>query len=287
MDETLVTFAGGALTGTGRVLLAQRGTDGTVVVVDQTSFHPVDHTWPDQPGDRGMLGGAAVFDTVMAAMSSDRELLVGSAIPVRRGEAGWTWLVGHLLDVDAEVPDVGAEVELVVDATRRRLLSASHTACHLAALAMNRATAHLWRKEARTDALGSPDLDQIAMQSSVMDPAGSTDIYRLGKSLRKKGFDTSELGEQLDGVADTVTEQLTGWIGSAASVEVLDGGDHRITAPRRWSCALPDGTAQLPCGGTHVTDLGQFSRIGVEYLISADGTGLTVRTTPTLRATPT
>jgi alanyl-tRNA synthetase len=49
----------------------------------------------------------------------------------------------------------------------------------------------------REDALGRPDLDQVAIQSSVMDERGSTDVYRLGKSLRKKGFDSVGLADQL------------------------------------------------------------------------------------------
>jgi alanyl-tRNA synthetase len=190
MDETLVTFATGAAVGRGRVLAVAAGGDGE--------------------------GPSVVVDEI------------GSVIPVRRGEEGWVWLVAHRLGESAEPPQVGDEVELVVDVRRRRALSAAHTACHLAALAMNRAASHLWRKEARRDSLGSPDLDQIAMVSSVMDESGLTDVYRLGKSLRKKGFETA----------------------TGASPDV-DAGPARCR--RGWqSCpaAEPTCTASMSCSGS-------------------------------------
>jgi alanyl-tRNA synthetase len=285
MDETLVTFASGATKGRGRVTAVAESSEGArVVVVDETPFHPVDHTWPDQPGDHGTLDERAVVDTLMAASSPTGELLLGSSIPVRRGEAGWTWLVAHRLADGAAAPSVGADVELVVAEQRRRGLSAAHTACHLAALAMNRATAPLWRKEARQDSLGAPDLDQIAMVSSVMDETGSTDTYRLGKSLRKKGFDTGSLGAELEVINRQVNDQLGQWIAAGAEVSIDDGGDRRLSGVRRWTCALPEGQAALPCGGTHLSNLDELSTIEVAYQLSDVGAGLTVRTTPSLRA---
>jgi alanyl-tRNA synthetase len=257
---------------------------GNSVVVDETPFHPVDHTWPDQPGDQGTLGGRAVIDTLMAASSPAGELLLGASIPVRRGEEGWTWLVAHRLTEGVAPPSVGDDVELLVERERRRGLSAAHTACHLAALAMNRATAPLWRKEARRDSLGAPDLDQIAMVSSVMDETGSTDTYRLGKSLRKKGFDAARFCDELEQVTERVSDQLGEWIAAGVEVSVDDGGDRRVSGVRRWTCALPEGQAVLPCGGTHLSSLDELSAIEVAYQLSDEGSGLTVRTTPRLRA---
>ncbi len=285
MTHTLVIFASGATTGSGQVVRTlPHSASGPLVVVDSTPFHPIDHTWPDQPGDTGWIGQQAVINTVMAASAPGGDLMVAADIPVKRDEPGWTWHVAHLLAPDAELPEVGTKVDLTVDAERRRRLSAAHTACHLAALAMNRATGHLWRKEVRLDSLGSPDLDQLAMESSVMDEQGSTDIYRFGKSLRKRGFDSAGFAEQVEQVVAGVHAQLETWIASGAVVVVADGGDQRVTAPRRWTCALPQGMAEMPCGGTHVATLGAFSAVRVAYEQAPDRTGLTVRTTPTLAA---
>src|SRR5690606_31481098 len=171
-------------------------------IVDVTPFHPVDHTWPDQPGDAGTIRSAAgvggpedsveVTEAVMAAVSDGGEFAVGSGIPVKRGAEGWTWLVGHRL-ATAETPAWlvrGASVSMEVDAERRAGLSRGHTACHLASLALDLAVADLWRKDPGTDALGSPDFESRANQSSRITEDGSLDEYRLGKSLRKAGFDT-------------------------------------------------------------------------------------------------
>ncbi len=285
MTDTLVTFASGATEGHGTVVASWRHESfGPLVVTDQTPFHPVDHTWPDQPGDVGRCGDSPVIDTVMAARGPEGELAVGSAIPVKRGEDGWTWWVAHRLAGGSDLPEVGATMSLQVNTSRRLRLSAAHTSCHLAALAMNRAATRLWRKEVRVDSLGSPDLDQLAMASSAMDEEGSTDVYRFGKSLRKRGFDSIRFSEELPAIVDEVQAQLLAWLASAAPVLVVDDGDTRITALRRWTCALPDGVADMPCGGTHVASLASLSRVEVDYQMAQDGAGLTVRTTPRVAA---
>jgi alanyl-tRNA synthetase len=282
MPDTLVTFASGATSGVGRVLQVVPG-DRLAVVVDETPFHPVDHTWPDQPSDTGRCGDAQVVGAVMAVAGPDGAVHLGDKIPARRGEPGWDWLVAHQLAAGTESPEVGDQVELRVDAGRRAALSASHTACHLAALAMNLATTQLWRKPAREDSLGSPDLDQIAMQSSVMDVTGSTDVYRLGKSLRKKGFDTAGFAEQRDDVRTQANAQLASWLATGGPVGIDDGGDRRVTARREWTCRLPEGEARLPCGGTHVQHLEDLAAITVDYELDVEAGLLTVRTTPTVR----
>ncbi|HEX5018541.1 MAG TPA: metal-dependent hydrolase, partial [Actinomycetes bacterium] len=236
-----------------------------------------------QPGDTGRCGDIVVGDTLMAASNPSGDLRLGGDIPVKRGEPSWSWYVGHRLAPGSPEPSVGQRVELRVDAERRHALSAAHTACHLAALAMNRATAHLWRKPVRLDSLGAPDLDQTAMQTSVMDVAGSTDVYRLGKSLRKKGFDSAAFADEIDAIVDAVQERLAEWVAARSPVAIEDAGDRRITALRRWTCELPEGRADLPCGGTHVADLGAFEQISVAYDLDREASTLTVRTVPRVR----
>ena len=53
-DGTIVTFAGGSLTEAARGVFAAGG-DGRIVMTDRTPFHPQSLSWPDQPGDRGVL----------------------------------------------------------------------------------------------------------------------------------------------------------------------------------------------------------------------------------------
>jgi alanyl-tRNA synthetase len=254
VEPTVVRYPSGQTASTARVVATSEVGERIAVITDSTPFHPLDHTWPDQPADRGTLAGRAVVGCVTGAVGPDGELRLGADIPARRGDPGWTWVVVHLLET--EPPPVGADVELAVDGEYRAALSAAHTACHLAALALNEATADLWRKEPpRRDSLGSPDLDGLAIERSTITPHRSQDAYRLGKSIRKRGLDTAALLADLDGLAQTVNRRLGEWIASGASVSIDTGGDETVAARRTWTCRLPDGLATYPCGGTHVASL--------------------------------
>lgn len=272
MSATRVTFASGAVSGDGAVVRVERMPDGVVVVVDETPFHPVDHTWPDQPGDAGALRSgddqASVVEAVMAAVSDEGEFAVGGDIPVKRGVEGWTWLVGHRLEGDAPAwLTEGVEISLEVDRDRRAALSRGHTACHLASLALDLAVADLWRKNPGVDALGTPDFEGRANQSSRIHEDGSVDEYRLGKSLRKAGFDTDGLAASLADREERINAHLAVWVSSAAASRVESDGP-TIVDRRRWHCALPEGEAVILCGGTHASSLAEFARISVTLDLS-------------------
>ncbi|MFD5214551.1 hypothetical protein [Microbacterium sp. NPDC058345] len=270
MQPTRVAFPDGALTGDGEVLLLDA--EQSIVVVDATPFHPVDHTWPDQPGDSGLIrvadAAVTVSEAVMAAVSEDGVLAVGAEIPVKRGAPGWTWLVGHRME--GELPErlvAGASVTLEVDAERRHALSRGHTACHLASLALDAALADLWRKEIGTDPLGNPDFEGRANQSSRIDVDVSVDEYRLGKSLRKAGFDSEGFAGSLAARESRINELLAGWVASGGASRIdVDGPS--IVDRRRWRCVLPEGDVGFLCGGTHVRSLAEFASITVSLELS-------------------
>ncbi|MDR6868595.1 alanyl-tRNA synthetase [Microbacterium resistens] len=272
MQSTLITFPAGAVEGEARVVGVHPHDSGTVVVLDRTPFHPVDHTWPDQPGDRGVIEvdgeRATVSEAVMAALGDEEGFAVGAGIPVKRGAEGWTWLVGHRLD--GAVPDglvEGASVRAEVDAGLRAGLSRGHTACHLASLALDAALADLWRKDPGADALGAPDFEGRANQSSRIGADGAVDEYRLGKSLRRAGFDTETFALTLVEREQRVNARLAEWVASGAAGRIEVEGP-TITDRRRWICELPDGTASILCGGTHVSSLSAFSSITVALDLS-------------------
>jgi alanyl-tRNA synthetase len=285
--STEVSFPAGAVEGRSSVLAVEPLAEGRFgVITAATPFHPLDHTWPDQPADTGrLLAGDTeypVLDSVTGAVSPEGSFLVGPEIPVRRGEEGWSWLVVHVLEAktEQEAPAVGSEVLLRVNAQRRAALSAAHTGCHLLALALNAALAARWRKDpGRNDDLGHPDFDSLAMASSRMDESASTDVYRLGKSLRKKGFTTEGLAEELPAVEAAVNATLAGWVAADAPVRIEVPGPE-LTARRRWTCALPEATAAIFCGGTHLTHLGELTALSTELTLSEDGTELTAVTSP-------
>ncbi|MEV7120370.1 metal-dependent hydrolase [Kitasatospora griseola] len=292
LPTTHVSFPAGAVTGASPILAVHTLPDGrTAVVTEATPFHPVDHTWPDQPADLGTLtvDGAAhpVVDCLTGGHGPAGELAAGADIPVRRGDEEWSWLVLHVLPAGTLGPEaVGRTAELAVDAERRALLSAAHTGCHLLALALNAALAPRWRKDpGRADAFGNPDFDSLAMDTSVMDTEASTDTYRIGKSLKKKGF-TVDATEELPALADAlpaltadVNARLAAWVAADAAVRI-DVPGPELTARRRWHADLPDGAAEIPCGGTHLHHLGELVELRTELTLSADGTELIARTSP-------
>jgi alanyl-tRNA synthetase len=157
--------------------------------------------------------------------------------------------VVHRAPADLEI-GVGDEVLLGVDESYRELISASHSRCHLVSLALNAALARAWRKEPPArDSLGNPDFDKLAIVSSTIREHGSEDIYRVGKSLRKTGFSADVL-DDVQALAHEVSAIAGRWLQSEPEIEVTPGRC-RLEERRTWSCALPEGVASFPCGGTH------------------------------------
>lgn len=270
--STTVSFPAGDIEGRATVLHIEPSPDGDVIIVDATPFHPVDHTWPDQPGDIGTIsfdgGEVDVVDAVMAATGGDGEFALGSGIPVKRGAEGWTWLVGHRLAGAAPAGlSAGAPVRLRVDEAHRSGLSRGHTACHLASLALDRAVADLWRKDPGADALGAPDFEGRANQTSRISEDGAVDEYRLGKSLRRAGFDTETFSATLAEREHAINAHLRSWVAAAAPSRIVTDGP-TIVDRRTWVCGLPEGEARILCGGTHVHSLGEFASIEVSLDLS-------------------
>ena len=278
--DTQVSYPNGPLTQEAAVVFVTTDDDRTLLLTDITPFHPVDPRWPDQGPDKGTVSAGTVtvevLDCVIGATDGSG-LFVGDAVPVRRGEPGWAFVVVH--DVTAAAVDLreGDRVSLAVDAAHRLALSSGHTGCHVAALALNAALAGLWRKPVSTDGLGHPYFDQLAIVSSRILPEGSVDRYRLGKSLRKKGFDPAGLAGELPELADAANALLAGWVASGAPIVVHTHGP-ALTDLREWVCALPEGTQRIPCGGTHLGSLAEVEAVTVELAVDEDAGELTMTT---------
>ncbi len=247
------------------------------IVVDRTPFHAVNPGWPDQPGDRGRIlrdgRSVAVFDTVTGARAEgdavllDRDLL---AHPERDRLA--TFPVHIVRDEDLRVADMreGADVLMLVDVAWREAHSAAHSAAHLVSLGLNAALDGRWTKEPPRDALGSGDFDRLAIASSRLDPRGSTDIWRLGKSLRRRGLAREAVLDHLAEITQAVVRTVERWIEEDAYITV-DAGDGTLDAHRTWRCELPEGLATIPCGGTHVARTGLVPFDGLELTPTDDG----------------
>ena len=279
--DTSVTYPEGAVTSSSRVLHTEVRADGRhVVLLDTTAFHAVDHSWPDQGPDRGGLatadGSRPIVDAVVGA-TDGTTLYLGSECPVRKGTEGWAFVVVHVLG-DGPTgggyqsgPQEGDDVVVQVDPAHREAVSAGHTGCHLASLALNRAMAGRWRKAVAEDALGAPNFDALAIDTTTIGDFRSVDHYRLGKSLRRKGFDVEGLDPALPGMEERTNAQLSAWTATGAAIRIDTDGPG-LTDRRSWVCELPGEEARIPCGGTHLTSLaGVGISVGMT-LTDQDGT---------------
>ncbi|WGM22943.1 metal-dependent hydrolase (plasmid) [Paenarthrobacter sp. OM7] len=199
-------------------------------------------------------------------------------MPVRMGTEGWVFVVAHL--IEGPPPAVGESVQIDVEDDLRAALSAGHTACHLAALALDVALAAAWTKPVVKDALGNPAFDALAIQHSRIDAHRSTDTYRIGKSLRRKGFSPTSLDDPAS-VAERVNAQLSQWIQAGGAVRI-DREAAALSARRTWVCELPTGRTNIPCGGTHIQALAELSAINASLTTTEiDGGHLLIMETVT------
>ena len=275
-QSTKVTFPGRAISGKSVVLACedfQPNTTKTAIIVAETPFHPVDHYWSDQPGDKGIIkvnsNEYVVEQCLTAAVKQGSEqLFFDQDIPVKRDDPEWFYLVAHIIDKQDVSRDlVGSEATLEVDKNYRQALSKAHSICHLASLALNKVAVPYWKKEfERQDSLGNNDLDGVAIIESRVSAEGSVDRYRVGKSLRKKGFAAAEFFENLTEVANKIQQQLLSWSVEPIRITVNPAASY-LTDKREWSCVLPDGTAKIFCGGTHLPEITQQDLGDIKILL--------------------
>lgn len=261
--DTIITYPAGHTRSSGTVVHVEALPDGrSAVLLDRTAAHAVDTAWPDQPADHATLnteqGRVEVVDILTGGIH-DNNLFLGRDLPVRTGTEGWVFVVAHI--IDATAPAEGATVQVEVDTERRAALSAGHTACHLAALALDAAVADRWTKPAPVDALGHPAFDALAIQSSRISPDGSEDVYRLGKSLRRKGFPATAF-DDVEEITARVNDRLADWIAAGGRVHI-DTAGQGLSDRRSWECDLPEAHVSIPCGGTHVSNLADLARVTV------------------------
>ncbi len=281
-SDTEVTYPAGDVTSTGTVVHVEATDDDRwAVFLDRTAAHPVDTAWPDQPADRVTLtAGSTRWDDVelRVAGSQDGTVRIGDDLPVRTGTEGWVFAVAHV--VAGDPPQVGEHVTVDVDPAFRAALSVGHTACHLASLALDAVLEEHWSKPAPEDALGHPAFDSLAITRSSIGPYRSEDAYRIGKSLRKKGFDPAAFDDP-DAVAARITEQLRAWVATGGAVRI-DADGPGLSDRRRWTCELPEGVATIPCGGTHPTSLSDLVDPSVAIVVEDVPGALLVTMTTTL-----
>ena len=273
VEGTLVTFAGGSLHEAAVVVFSAEVAGEWLVLTDRSPFHPVSLSWPDQPGDRGWLicgpNRIRVLDSREGLLNRRTGLLsVGEAArALKRSDPDLTSVVLHV----SEAAPTTKAVTLEVDATFRAALSLQHTGVHLAALALNRVAAGFWGKDPQDpDSLGAPNLDKAAVTCSEISEEASTDHYRFGKSLRKKGFDAAGFLADLPARATDLNEALRGLLATPAPIRISPA-EGPLADRRLWSTRLDGVDVAMPCGGTHLADLADLTEITVSMVPTEDG----------------
>lgn len=253
------------------IQLIKKQSDQLYVVTEKTPFHPVSHIWPDHPADRGQLNGFDVIDCQVGAVDLvSNELFVGQAIPVKRDEPGWAFVVVHCLASETVELVLGERVTLTVDKSYQDALSRGHSAGHIAYLALNKVLVEgqYWRKDAdRKDPHGNYDFNSYAQESSFVTEDKCLDTYRLGKTLRKRGLNSADMLADLKSIESNVNKQICEWLQMGSAIEIDCQGE-ALTDSRYWQCDLGEANiAQIPCGGTHAGSLSEFEQIAVSLTV--------------------
>ncbi len=252
------------------VKLIKETEQGKWIVTKETPFHPVSHIWPDHPEDKGVLQINNVEYPVLTCQTgavelSTGELYIDKDIPIKRGEEGWIFVVSHLISKDADIA-VENTVEIKVDKEYQDSLSRGHSAGHIAYLALNKVLhANYWRKDAdRKDELGHYNFNSYAQETSFVTEDHCEDVYRLGKTLRKRGLNSAEMMSDLESIAAQVNQQISVWLALENEVSIECEGK-ALTDSRYWIADFGiDGVAKLPCGGTHVSSFKEYQEINVQ-----------------------
>jgi alanyl-tRNA synthetase len=278
--DTSITFQNGNTEGTSIVLaVIDISDDLAAIFFEETPFHPLNYKWPDQPGDKGkiIVEGQVinVLDSVTLCLNNSKGELKNNDQIKREENSEWLTLVAHIIG-RKEIENVnliGQSAFLKVDEEYRLQLSAQHTGCHISALALNKAVSEFWKKPIEKDSLDSPDFDKNAIQDSKITPEKSIDQYRIGKSLRKKGFDQLGFWSNIQRVQTNVNENISAWLTSPASISLLSSNS-TISGTRTWQCALSNniGIARIPCGGTHLFTTAALEKIEVTIEKDSDET---------------
>jgi len=282
---TQVTFTQSVWHLSSEVQFVQQDHQYLYIVTARTPFHPVSHIWPDHPADKGIIAiGSDSFqveDCLVGAISLEQnKLFVDKAIPVKRDEPGWVFVVVHCIRAEQNVVSPGQEITLSVDKDYQQQLSRGHSAGHLSYLALNKVlAAGYWRKDAdRKDPHGYYDFNSYAQVTSFVTQDQCVDTYRLGKTLRKRGLNSADMLHNLSLIEQQVNLQLSDWLGLRSKIEIEREGDN-LTDSRYWQCDLLEGNvAVIPCGGTHAMSLEEFSSIQIK-LIQLDDQHIEMHTT--------
>jgi|GEM_PF-184852 len=268
----------------------------TWLVLEETPVHPRDFRWPDQPRDKARFSlhdldlkdsNQSSFPLIDAVkiLYTTQGYLIDTDIKYSQKEMPEDayLVVGHCIDASQiDIDNIqalkGQNLAVIVDESQRAAYSTGHSIGHLFSFALNEILSPYWRKPVPTDARGFQDFVSLSLDESKVSNFSTTDKYRLGKSLRKSGFNTADMLAQLPQIMGTIETTLAQWLAlqPIAWIESqgLGLGDSRV-----WHCTIGSESLSMFCGGTHLKSFADIQKIDIKYNFDAQLKTLAVTVT--------
>ncbi|RAW96404.1 hypothetical protein CKY04_15280 [Photorhabdus sp. S8-52] len=277
------SFMLGTLTLESNIIGVMKYEDGAILITQDSPFYPKNYKWPDQLHDNGII---SIDDKELAVTKVyttgliDGHLYIDQEITKQATPPAKIMPAHYLPDLQgiSERDLIGKTVTLSVNDKTRYRVSATHSMAHFMSLSLNKATNHIWSKVYDTDDLGNYNLDKAAIYQSSITELQSIDIYRFGKSIKKKGFDENILIENLDKINREVNNTLNNWLSQGAEI-TIEYQSKEINDTRLWKSTIDSTVVTIPCGGTHINNINEVKGVNVEIKIgeSADFIQITTR----------
>ncbi|MDC9590655.1 hypothetical protein PSI23_15515 [Xenorhabdus sp. XENO-10] len=245
-----------------------------IIITDNSPFYPENYKWGDQKSDIGVIAFSThilnIVKTYTAAVI-DGQIYIDQSISNKLNSEDKLIPVHYLESLNGLEENfildrkiiIGKKVKLSVDAEARHKISAAHSMTHFMSLALNKAANKYWNKNYDTDSLGNFNLDKASIFKSSISELQSIDIYRFGKSIKKKGFDKAAFLQDIDSVNEEINLTLKNWlsVGSEIQVEYIS---KNIEDLRLWKSTVENHPVVIPCGGTHIKNTEEIKDVKVE-----------------------
>ncbi|WFQ78470.1 hypothetical protein PXH59_12115 [Xenorhabdus sp. SF857] len=262
------SFMTGQLSLDAIIIEAFKYNNGYIVITSNSPFYPKNYKWGDQKSDIGVIvlnNQAVNIVKTYTAVIIDSMIYIDHDIPKKLNIEDKLIPAHYLESLNGlECQSiVGAKVKLSVDAEVRHKISAAHSMAHFMSLALNKVTNKYWNKDYDKDSLENYNLDKAAIFKSSISELKSIDTYRLGKSLKKKGFDKASFLESIVSINEEINLILKNWLVTGSEIRV-EYTSQDIGSLRLWKSTVENRPVVIPCGGTHIKNTEEIQDIKVE-----------------------
>tara|TARA_R110002072_G_scaffold260722_15_gene419352 strand:- start:993 stop:1898 length:906 start_codon:yes stop_codon:yes gene_type:complete len=277
-NSTEALYFEGTLKSIGKIVNYFSFPEGLYICTNRSPFHPEDYLGGDQPGDIGKIKiediDYQVVDSKVLVINAKNGKLEypASKSELRKGIEENIYVVqtGHFIIFGLENLDLEKLLDkkclIEVDMNFRAQLSKTHTTIHLMSIVLNEDLAEFWTKiPTMLDVFGNPNFDALAIVKSKIFPLRAVDSYRLGKSLKKKGFDIQKFWEaDLEEISKKMSQRLNKLIlNNKKSTIIMKGNGNDLGDRRSFNIKINNKDISIPCGGTHLNSLSSIEKVKV------------------------